>query len=266
VEDGGAAFRDLYDRVALTTREYATPDRLEARIALYAHRDPPLDLVDVAVRLLHDSPGPVLDVGCGPGHYAAALRADRPDRGVVAADLSPGMASVAGRPALVADAAALPARDASCGTVLAMHMLYHVPEPEAAVAELARVRAPGGTVVIATNGAGDKRGVRRLYGEVVRDLTGGRTYRDVSRRFSLEHGESVARRHFGGVERIDFRGAVAVPDPEPVMRWLSSMSTPDLTPAVLTEIRARIAAIIAREGTFRFDTHAGFLVCRDGPA
>ncbi|WP_203924979.1 class I SAM-dependent methyltransferase [Rugosimonospora africana] len=255
-------FDDLSDRTVLTTREYATPDRLNARIALYEYQDPRHDLVGSAVRLLHQAPGPVLDVGCGPGHYRAALRADRPDRATIACDLSMGMLVVAGAPALVADAAALPVREASCGAVLAMHMLYHVPDPEAGVAELARVRAPGGTVLLATNGARDKRRARDVHNEVVRELTGGPARRDVSRRFNLEDGERVARRHFRTVERIDFHSTIAVPRPEPVMRWLGSMGAGDVAPAILDEVRARIAAIIAHEGTFRLDAHAGFLLCR----
>ncbi|GAA5187093.1 hypothetical protein GCM10023322_34640 [Rugosimonospora acidiphila] len=256
------AFDELYDRETLTTREYANPDRLGARMALYEYRDPPHDIVGSAVRLLRDAPGPVLDVGCGPGHYCAALRADRPDRPVFGADLSMGMLAATGPPALAADAAALPVRAGFCGAVLAMHMLYHVPEPEAAVAELARVRAPGGTVLLSTNAPDDKRRVRDLHAEVVRELTGGPVVRDVSRRFDLDHGERVARRHFRTVERLDFRGTIAAPDPEPVMRWLGSMSTVDLTPAVLDEVRARIAATITREGAYRFGVHSGFLVCR----
>ncbi|MEV0717875.1 methyltransferase domain-containing protein [Asanoa sp. NPDC050611] len=251
---------ELADRTVLTTREYATPDRLNARIALYAYQEPRHDLVGSAVRLLHRAPGPVLDVGCGPGHYRAALRVDRPDRAAIACDLSMGMLLVAGSPALVADAAALPVRDASCGAVLAMHMLYHVPDPEAGVAELARVRAPDGTVLLSTNGARDKRRPRDLHDEVVRELTGGPARRHLTRRFNLEDGERMARRHFRTVERIDFVSTIAVPDPEPVVRWLGSMG--DAAPALLGEVRARITAIIEREGTFRLDAHAGFLLCR----
>ncbi|MEN3309663.1 MAG: hypothetical protein V7603_5865 [Micromonosporaceae bacterium] len=256
------AFEDLTDRTVLTTREYANPERLNARVALYDYQYPPHDIAGAAVRLLHDAPGPVLDVGCGPGRYVAALRADRPDRPVFAADLSMGMLLAAGRPALVADAAALPVRTGSLGAVLAMHMLYHVPEPEAALAELARVRAPGGTVLIATNGRADKVQVRALHADVVRELTGTPVSRDVSRRFRLEEGERLVRRLFRSVERIDFRGTIVAPDPEPVLRWLGSMSGPDITPEVLDAVRDRIAAVIAREGAFRFGTHAGFLVCR----
>jgi len=256
------AVDDLYDREALTTREYATPDRLRARLALYQYRDPPHDPVDSAVPLLHETPGPLLDVGCGPGRYLEALRADRPDRAVFGADLSMGMLRAIRAPVFVADAATLPVRTASCGTVLAMHVLYHVYQPEVAVAELARVRAPGGTVLLATNGTRDKDRVRALHAEVVQELTGGPVFRAVHRRFSLEEAEHVAHHHFRSVRRFDFRGTISVPDPEPVIRWLGSMTAPDVTPAVLDEVRSRVAAVISREGIFSFRTHSGFLLCR----
>src|SRR5262249_29672289 len=144
----------------------------------------------------------------------------------------------------------------------AMHMLYHVPEPEAAVAELARVRAPDGTVLIATNAEADKAQARAVHGAVVRELGGGPVRRFISRRFSLEQGERVGRRHFRRVERIDVLGTIVAPDSEPVMRWLGSMSGPDITPEVLAAVRERIAGVVAREGAFRVGTHMGYLVCR----
>jgi SAM-dependent methyltransferase len=256
------SFEDMTDRTALTTREYASPDRLGARIALYAYRQPPLELADVAARLLHGVPGPVLDVGCGPGRYLAALRADRPDRPVFGADLSMGMAVATGAPAMVADAAALPVASGSCGAVLAMHMLYHVPDVDRALAELARVRRPDGVLLVATNGLRDKELLRALHNEVVRELTGAVVDRNISARFSLEDGEAAVRRHFTRVERLDFHAQVAVPDPGPVVAWLGSMSGPDITPEVLDAVGDRVAEVIAREGSFRFGTHAGFLLCR----
>ena len=252
----------MTDRVVLTTREYATPDRLNARADMYAYRRPLLDIVAAATRLLHEVPGPVLDVGCGPGRYIAALRADRPDRPVFAADLSTGMLAAAGNPAIVADAAELPVCTGALGAVLAMHMLYHVPEPKRAVAELARVRAPGGTALIATNGSRDKQGARRLHAAVVADVSGGPVTRNFAGRYPLEVAEPMARRYFRRVERIDFEAEIVLTEPEPLLRWLGSMDGPDLTPPVLDEVRARVAATVARDGAFRFGTHTGFLVCR----
>jgi SAM-dependent methyltransferase len=256
--------RDPYtDRTALTTEAYADPARLTARYSLYEHRWPPLDLPAIGAGLLHDAAGPVVDVGCGPGRYVAALRDDRPHRMVVAADLSPGMATVAGAPALVADATALPFATGRAGGVLAMHMLYHVPDPPAAVAELARVRAPGGTVLIATNAAGDKDGLYALCRSATGGLLGGRP--DVAHRFALDEAESVARQHFPTVRRLEFPGELRIVDPEPVVAFVASTAAwyrgAD-GPAVLERVRAAVAGVIAADGAFRFATIPGILVCR----
>ena len=76
------------------------------------------------------------DVGCGDGRYIDALRAA--GARVVGVDLSVGMlAGVSSPPALVAaDSQALPLTDASLDAVMMMHMLYHVPDPAMAVAEV----------------------------------------------------------------------------------------------------------------------------------
>ncbi len=50
---------------------------------------------------------------------------------------------------VVADAADLPFRDASCDMVLAVSLLEHCPEPERVIAEITRVVKPGGYVYCA---------------------------------------------------------------------------------------------------------------------
>src|SRR2546423_9395843 len=183
---GGVATDRFTDRTVLTTEAYADPTRLVTRYSLYRFREPQLDLPAVIAELMHDVPGPVLDVGCGPGRAVGALRGDRPQRTVVAVDLSPGMLAAAGPPAMVADAAALPVPDGSCGGVLAMHMLYHVPDPEAGVRELARAKASGGTVLISTNAEDDKEGLYAICRAATADVPGADAWRrDISRRFGL---------------------------------------------------------------------------------
>jgi SAM-dependent methyltransferase len=84
----------------------------------------------------------VLDVGTGPGHLAAAAAA----RGahVTGADLSEGMLAAARRryPELdfvQADAEELPFEDGGFDAVIAAFVVNHLPEPERAAAEWARV-------------------------------------------------------------------------------------------------------------------------------
>src|SRR3954470_13035727 len=89
----------------------------------------------------------VLDVATGPGYVAAAAAA----RGAqpVGVDIAEGMLDVARRahPQLdfrPGDAEALPFADSSFDAVVGAFVLNHLPRPEVAAGELARVLAAGG--------------------------------------------------------------------------------------------------------------------------
>lgn len=96
----------------------------------------------------------VLDLGCGNGNFLGAAGAGGAN--VVGADLSPGMLAAAAERSTAqlsaADAADLPFADASFDRVMALWMLYHVPDRAAAYAEIERVLRPGGDIAVITNG------------------------------------------------------------------------------------------------------------------
>ena len=101
-------------------------------------------------------PGPVADLGCGPGAHALALA--RRGYDVAGVDGSPRMVAVARARAALDEAGATfevhdvgaPLRfaDASLGGVLAIHVLQHLPDPAAFLAEIRRCLRPGGHLVI----------------------------------------------------------------------------------------------------------------------
>jgi len=87
----------------------------------------------------------VLDLGCGPGFYSEALRAQGAE--VVPVDNDLDEMSYAGQPpagALVADAQDLPIEGASVDGVFCSNLLEHTPDANAVIAEIARVLKPGG--------------------------------------------------------------------------------------------------------------------------
>jgi ubiquinone/menaquinone biosynthesis C-methylase UbiE len=96
----------------------------------------------------------LLDVGCGTG-AAVRLAAPAVER-AVGVDLSPAMvargrelaAGIRNVELREGDAEALPFEDAAFTAVLCTTSLHHYPRPERAVAEIARVLAPGGRAAI----------------------------------------------------------------------------------------------------------------------
>ena len=98
----------------------------------------------------------LLDVGCGEGQLARAVKGQNPSVRVVGVDPTPRQIEVAedrggGVDYHVAPADALPFDDASFDAVLACLVFEHIDNLEGAIAEVARVLKPGGTFLFLLN-------------------------------------------------------------------------------------------------------------------
>jgi len=139
----------------------------------------PLDraLLEAFVELVAGGPvGPVADVGCGPGRVAAFLAA----RGVevVGIDPSTAMLAVARRahPGLRFEEgtlADLPVPDASLAGAVCWYSVIHAPPGHLGevAAELARVLAPGGHLLVAFQAGGGEAVLRAATPETAIPLT-----------------------------------------------------------------------------------------------
>jgi len=199
-----------------------------------------------------------LEVGCGPGWlWRGNLDRLPSDCAVIASDYSSGMAAEAktslddSRFALLAtDAQALPFSDECFDVVAANHMLYHVPDLDSALQEFTRVLRPGGRIVAATNG--------RAHFKEVRDIL------DIHWRyvdqFGLENGPDLIARHFDGVSVERYSDALEVPEAEPVVAYVRSMSSFwDLGDELAAKLRRAVVAAVERDGAFRISKDAGVI-------
>jgi len=114
--------------------------------------------------------GVALDVGCGPGNVTAMLAdAVGPDGLALGLDISEPMLARAVRSSskpqlgfMRADAQRLPLRDDTVDAIVSIAVLQLVPDPSAAVAEMARVLRPGGRLAIMVPTVGHPRPFWRL--------------------------------------------------------------------------------------------------------
>ena len=105
-----------------------------------------------------------LDAGCGDGRYFAVVAERPPTERIVGCDIAQRIletaraasARVGLTPELVrANIESLPFEDEAFDLVLSTQVLEHVLDPAAALGELARVLAPGGTLLLSADHAGN---------------------------------------------------------------------------------------------------------------
>lgn len=184
--------------------QYGSTAKLEVRISVWQPDAGGRSPQDVALAALAEvRPARLLEVGCGTGALAARCAAELGCE-VVALDSSPEMVAATralGIEAVVGDVQRLPFGDTAFDVAVAAWMLYHVPDRDRAIGEVARVLRPGGRLVAITTG-------RDHLAELWR-LVGAEKYESS---FSRENGREQLERHFDHVERHDVHSRAVFAD------------------------------------------------------
>jgi SAM-dependent methyltransferase len=140
-------------------------------------------------------------------------------------------------------------------------MLYHATDPEAAVAELARVLKPGGRLVVTLNGRDN---LAELYA-LGHAIFGGYASDPSAETFGLEIAEPILRRHFATVELEIHPDSIECTDPEVVLDYLQSFPLGDTASAEQVEhARARVADAFGSNGRFSTRKRIGLFRCCKG--
>ncbi len=194
-------------------RQYEDESGLRARKAAY-QAVAGIDARDVAFDAVREiEPRRVLEVGCGEGEFSERLVREL-DAELVALDQSPRMAELAGARGLdarVGDVQELPFADEEFDVAVAAWMLYHVPQLDRALGELARVLRPGGRLVAITNREDHLGEMFGLVGIERWELP-----------FGAENGAELLAPYFDRVELRDATGTVTFEGAEPIRAYFES--------------------------------------------
>ena len=225
------------DDPAAVARQYATETNLEARRSLYEDAEGP-DPRELAFDAVAEaSPRRILEVGGGPGELAARF-GDELDAEVTMLDISARMVELArgrGVDARVGDVQELPFENGVFDCAVAAWMLFHVPDLDRGLSELARVLRPGGRLVAVTNAEHHLQELRSLAGTAAWE-----------RVFTRENGAELIERHFASVERRDADGWVTVADDATIRAFVDSLDAaePVRLPPYELPLRSRRATSI----------------------
>jgi 2-polyprenyl-3-methyl-5-hydroxy-6-metoxy-1,4-benzoquinol methylase len=231
---------------AYVREQYETEDRLRARKSAYANAegDDPREFAFEAVA--EARPRRVLEVGGGEGELAERIVKELGAE-LVGIDQSERMVEIQrskGIDARIGAVNELPFGEGEFDVAVAAWMLFHVPDLDRAIAELARVLKPTGRLVAATNSI--------EHFQDLWDLAGAKNPHLVFT-FGSENGGKILDRHFKHVERRDTRGATTM-DPATIRHFAAS-----------SENLAPLAAVAECGETVCVRTHSTVFVA-EGPA
>lgn len=208
------------DNPVLVQWEYASEERLRTRNAIYQQflAEGAQDAEEMTFAAVAEvKPGRVLDIGCGAGELAERVKREL-GADVVAADLSPRMVELArerGLDAKRADIEDLPFPDGDFDCVVAAWVLYHTPDRDRAIREIARVLRPGGRLVAATIAEDNLAEVWELLGASWR--------REIT--FDRENGAAQLEPYFERVERRDANATVVFPTSDAIRVFVAASMT-----------------------------------------
>jgi ubiquinone/menaquinone biosynthesis C-methylase UbiE len=211
--------------------------------------------------------GRVLEVGCGPGSlWQENASRISPEIKIVLTDLSAGMVQAArgnlGQSSYEyaqAVAEELPFPNAHFDTVLANHMLYHVPDIFAALKEIRRVLRPDGGFYAATNGEAHMAELTTL----IQTFSPNAGYSGLKMSFNLENGAGRLNEHFSQVEMRPYVDGLHITEAEPLADYILSMAS--LSASISKnrpDLISRIQAILDKHGHIHISKSTGIFIAQ----
>jgi ubiquinone/menaquinone biosynthesis C-methylase UbiE len=217
----------------------------------------------------------IIEFGCGPGWlWAENLDRIPPGWDVTLTDFSAGMVEesrhrLAGAAHAfnfeVVDIQAIPHPDAMFDGVIANHMLYHVPDLQAAIGGMRRILKPSGRLITATNGADHLREMQDLQYRFDPVLNYWEGF-SAARSFEFDNGAELLSEFFSYVELRRYEDSLLVTEAGPLVDYiLSGPAKGTIAGERRAELHDFIQSEIEKTGVIRITKDTGLLISTFDP-
>lgn len=236
-ENGSLKVEKLIDIIKMTNIEgnvkdqYKTAENLKIRTKLHSYNINKADWNNWRFnQMIFSDKARILELGCGTGELWYKNRQNiNEDWDITLSDFSMAMLENAKKKLQPInhnfiyeefDAQDIPYKDESFDIVIAMHMLYLVPDIEKVLSEIKRVLVKGGTFYATTNSGDTMAELNQLMEAFDPNL--GMNNNGMCARFEFENGKALLEKYFSEVKMEVLEGKIVVDKAEPIVSYKAS--------------------------------------------
>lgn len=209
----------------------------------------------------------LLELGCGNGKLWQENKIDLRNREIFLSDISEGMVEEVRNKlgsdfnCIVADAEKIPFKDAYFDSVIANHVLFYLNDLNQGLKEIRRVLKPNGVLYCSTYGSRHMKEITDIVQSFdSRVNLSNHSLYDV---FGLENGESILKRYFTSVQRMDYKDSLEITESKPLIDYIMSChgNQNEMLGPKLNEFKEYIEELLMDNGKIIVTKQAGLFIC-----
>lgn len=210
----------------------------------------------------------LLELGCGNGKLWQENKIDLRNREIFLSDISEGMVEEVRNKlgsdfnCIVTDAEKIPFKDEYFDTIIANHVLFYLNDLNLGLKEISRVLRPNGILYCSTYGKNHMKEITEIVQNFDSRINlSNHSLYDI---FGLENGESILKKYFYNVQRMDYQDSLEITESKPLIDYIMSChgNQNEILGPRLNEFKEYIEVLLKKNGKIVVTKQAGLFVCR----
>lgn len=205
----------------------------------------------------------LLELGCGNGKLWQENRIDLRNREIFLSDISEGMVEEVRNKlgsdfnCIVADAEKIPFKDEYFDSIIANHVLFYLNDLNLGLKEIDRVLKSDGILYCSTYGKNHMKEITEIVQNFdARINLSNHSLYDI---FGLENGESILKKYFSNVQRMDYQDSLEITESKPLIDYIMSChgNQNEILGPRLNEFKEYIEELLENNGKIVVTKQAG---------